>query len=1009
MSAQPIHFAPHSKTNHPLQEKLSREVDGEILFDAASRGRYSTDASIYQIMPVGVVVPRTMDAAISAMQIAAEQGVAILPRGGGTSQCGQTVGAALVIDNSKYLNQLLDVDAANRRAVVQPGMVLDRLNAKLKATGLWFAVDVSTSAQATIGGMAGNNSCGSRSIEYGNMVHNVAGIEAVLADGSVEKFGELQPGEEQGRSQRHRDILAGIRVICEREKEEIAARFPPLLRRVAGYNLDIFAPRDPLNYNSPVPNLAHMLVGSEGTLAYFKSLELKLSPLPKQKVLGVVNFPTFYQAMDLTQHIVKLKPTAVELVDRTMIDLARNNPAFRPVIDAALIGEPEAILLVEFSGDEQSALLRKLEDLSALMGDLDLPQSVVKMDHAGAQKSLWDVRKAGLNIMMSMKGDGKPVSFIEDCCVPLEHLAEYTRRLTEVFEKNGTRGTWYAHASVGTLHVRPILDMRRDGAAKMRAIAEEAAQLVREYKGVYSGEHGDGLVRSEWIAPFFGARLTAALGEIKTLFDPKGLMNPGKIVNPPKQDDRSLFRFKPGYETEKLNTALDWSEFGGFAPAVEMCNNNGHCRKFDAGTMCPSYRATGDERHLTRGRANTLRLAVSGQLGAEGLASEAVKEAMDLCVGCKGCKRECPTGVDMAKMKIEFSHHYKQRHGHTLHDKLVAYLPRYAPYAWAFGWLLNLRNVIPGVAALTEPLTGFSAKRKLPLWRRALLSSVGTARWQKAMRAAKFAGEESGYDASRDVVLWVDTFSNYFEGPGRDFPGTSAEAAAIVLHKAGYNVDIIGGATGQRPLCCGRTFLATGMVDEAKKEARRTIAALRPYVERGVPVIGLEPSCLLTLRDEFKSMLPGEETDDLAKHAFLLEEFLVAEKKSGRFDPAQLDLKPLDSTEALLHGHCHQKAFGAMSAVEEVMSWVPDLKVTTVESSCCGMAGAFGYEAEHHEMSMKMGELSLLPAVRNADAKTMIVADGTSCRHQIADGAQREAIHVAVVLAQAMVKILPAK
>ncbi|MBL8524991.1 MAG: 4Fe-4S dicluster domain-containing protein, partial [Betaproteobacteria bacterium] len=512
-----------------------------------------------------------------------------------------------------------------------------------------------------------------------------------------------------------------------------------------------------------------------------------------------------------------------------------------------------------------------------------------------------------------------------------------------------------------------------------------------------------------WIAPFFGPRLTTALGEIKTLFDPKGLMNPGKIVNPPKQDDRSLFRFKPGYETEKLNTALDWSEFGGFAPAVEMCNNNGHCRKFDAGTMCPSYRATGDERHLTRGRANTLRLAVSGQLGADGLASEAVKEAMDLCVGCKGCKRECPTGVDMAKMKVEFLHQYKRRHGHTLHDKLVAYMPRYAPYAWTFGWLINLRNVIPGVAAMTEKLTGFSAKRRLPLWRRPLLSSVGTARWQKAMRAAKFAGEEAGYDASRDVVLWVDTFSNYFEGPGRDFPGTSAEAAAIVLHKAGYNVDIIGGATGERPLCCGRTFLATGMVDEAKKEARRTIAALRPYVERGVPIIGLEPSCLLTLRDEFKSMLPGEETDDLAKRAFLLEEFLVAEKKAGRFDPARLELKPLDSTEALLHGHCHQKAFGAMSAVEEVMSWVPDLKVTTVESSCCGMAGAFGYEAEHHEVSMKMGELSLLPAVRNADAKTMIVADGTSCRHQIADGAQREAIHVAVVLAQAMVKMVATK
>ena len=719
--------------------------------------------------------------------------------------------------------------------------------------------------------------------------------------------------------------------------------------------------------------------------------------------------------MELTQHIVTLGPTAVELVDRTMIDLSRSNPAFRPVIDAALIGEPQAVLLVEFAGDEQAPLLKKLDDLTQLMGDLGLPNSVVKLNNANAQKALWEVRKAGLNIMMSMKGDGKPVSFIEDCCVPLEHLADYTRRLTDVFEKHGTKGTWYAHASVGTLHVRPILDMRRDGAVKMRAIAEEAAQLVREYKGTYSGEHGDGLVRSEWIAPFFGPRLTAALGEIKTLFDPKGLMNPGKIVNPTKQDDRSLFRFQPGYEAKEFATVLDWSEWGGtepgastsggFGAAVEMCNNNGHCRKFDSGTMCPSYRATGDEKHLTRGRANTLRLAVSGQLGPDAFTSDIVKDAMDLCVSCKGCKRECPTGVDMAKMKIEFLHHYKARHGYTLRDKLVAYLPRYAPHAWAFGWLLNLRNVIPGAAWLDEKFVGFSAKRKLPLWRRPLLSSIGAARWQKAMRRAKAEKTEAYFGTERDVVLWVDTFTNYFEGPSQYFPGVSAEAASIVLHKAGYNVDLIGGATGERPLCCGRTFLASGMVDEAKLEARRTIAALKPYIDRGVPIIGLEPSCLLTLRDEFKSMFPGAETEKLAENAFLFEEFLVREKLAGRFDPAKLELQPIKQKTALLHGHCHQKAFGQMSSVEEVLSWIPELNTTTIESSCCGMAGSFGYEAAHIDVSMAMGNLSLLPAVRNANRDALIIADGTSCRHQIADGASREAVHVAVVMATALVQI----
>src|SRR5260221_9367287 len=401
--------------------------------------------------------------------------------------------------------------------------------------------------------------------------------------------------------------------------------------------------------------------------------------------------------MDSAQHIVKLKPTAVELVDRTMIEVARANPAFRPVIERALIGNPEAILLVEFAGEEREAQVRDLARLVELMGDLGLPGSVVEMPEPRPQAELWEVRKAGLNIMMSMKGDGKPVSFIEDCAVPLEHLADYTQRLTDVFTKHGTRGTWYAHASVGTLHVRPIPAMRRDGAAKMRAIAEEASAIVREYKGAFSGEHGDGLVRSEWVAWQFGPRLTRAFEEIKALFDPAGLMNPGKIVRPTRMDEASLFRFPPGYHTLPIETALDWSGWNvsndpvsetvsapgtggdpahGFPKAVEMCNNNGHCRKFDAGTMCPSYRITKDEQHVTRGRANTLRLAISGQLGEDGLASQDVKDVLDLCVSCKGCKRDCPTGVDMAKIKIEARAAWTARNGLRMRDRLVAFLPR---------------------------------------------------------------------------------------------------------------------------------------------------------------------------------------------------------------------------------------------------------------------------------------------------------------------------------------------
>jgi FAD/FMN-containing dehydrogenase/Fe-S oxidoreductase len=913
-----------------LAARLAKELDAEVLFDPASRGRYSTDASIYQVIPVGVVVPRSEEAARTAVAIAADAGVPILPRGAGSSQCGQTVGEALVIDHSKYLNRILEIDESAGTALVQPGVVLDALNAELRRRGLWFPVDVSTSAQATLGGMAGNNSCGSRSLEYGNMVHNVLAIDALTATGKRWRFGPMQEA-----SGEYGEFVTRLKGLYEREKSEIEARFPKLLRKVAGYNLDHLGP--------PHANAAHLLVGSEGTLAWSERILIKLAKLPEKRALGVCHFKTFYRAMEVTQHIVKLQPTAVELVDRTMIGLAREIPAFEKTVNTFIKGDPDAILLVEFA-DERAG---RLKDLVQLMGDLGLPDSVVEITDAKLQREVWEVRKAGLNIMMSMKGDGKPVSFIEDCAVPLEHLAEYTSRLTAVFEKHGTRGTWYAHASVGTLHVRPVLDMRRDGATKMRAIAEEACALVKQYKGAYSGEHGDGLVRSEWIAPFFGPSLTSALGEIKSWLDPKGLMNPGKIVRPSKMDDRSLFRFKPGYETRVPAQVLDWSEWGGFDKAVEMCNNNGHCRKFDAGTMCPSYRATMDEVHVTRGRANTLRLALSNQIPFE-----EAKDALDLCVSCKGCKRECPTGVDMARMKVEFTAQYKARHGFSTRDRVIAHLPRYAPWAARFPGLAN------AASGLARRALGFTTDRELPRWRSDVFSDVGT--------------------PGADVVLFVDTFNRYFEPE-------NARAAMAVLRAAGYEVH------SPAALCCGRTFLSAGMVDEAKREAGRLLRALRPYAERGVPIVGLEPSCLFSLRDELGVLLPGTET--VAKNAFLFEEFLA--QRPGKLAFPEMKRK------VLLHGHCHQKAFGVMPAVEKVLGMVPGLSVETVQTSCCGMAGSFGYEAEHYEVSMRMGELSLLPAVRKA-GDALVVADGTSCREQIAHGAGRDAWHVARVLEAAL-------
>ncbi|QFZ85742.1 FAD-binding protein [Variovorax paradoxus] len=1001
---------PPNDTCELLARRLRTDTQGEVLFDDGSRGRYATDASIYQITPVGAFVPTNERDIATAIDIARDLKVPVLARGGGTSQCGQTTGAALVIDNSKHFRKVLDVNVEEGTATVEPGLVLDHLNAQLKPHGLWYPVDVSTSAQATLGGMAGNNSCGSRSIAYGNMVHNVLGASAWLSSGELVEFGPVG-----ALGARAAGIAQFVHGLAQEHRDAMAQHWPKVMRRVAGYNLDIFDNQSERPYTADGSvNLAHLLIGAEGTLAYTRSLKLKLAPLPRAKVLGIVNFPTFHAAMDAAQHIVKLGPTAVELVDRTMIELSLANPAFKPTVETALIGKPAAILLVEFSGADKAALLPQLKQLVELMGDLGLPGSVVEMADDARQKNLWEVRKAGLNIMMSLKGDGKPVSFIEDCAVPLEHLAEYTDGLTEVFAKYGSRGTWYAHASVGTLHVRPILDMRADGGAKMRAIAEEASALVRKYKGAFSGEHGDGLCRGEWIEWQFGPAINEAFRAIKQQLDPIGLFNPGKIIDPPRMDDGALFRFAPPtapkpYRRIELKPVLDWSGWnvnadpvtelttapgtggdstGGLAKAVEMCNNNGHCRKFDAGTMCPSYRVTRDEQHLTRGRANTLRLALSGQLGADAFTSEAMHDTMDLCVGCKGCKRDCPTGVDMAKMKVEFLDHYKKRHGHTLKDKLVAYMPDYAHRASRMPWLLNLRNRVPGAAWLGEKMLGFSAKRSLPEWRTDTFwrgkdtVAAGLFSDQASVLAAAARGEKV-------AVLFVDTFNGTFESE-------NVFAAARVLHAAGYALHTVEKGGGHH--CCGRTFLASGMVDEAKVRAGALIDALLPLAQAGVPIVGLEPSCLLTLRDETLVMGFGDKAQVVAKQALLFEEFIARERKAGRFE---LALKPA-TAPILLHGHCHQKAFGAVTPIMEVLKLIPGAEPELIESSCCGMAGSFGYEASHFEVSMQMAEASLLPAIR-AKPDAIVVADGTSCRHQIGDGAQREAVHVAVLLARHMV------
>ncbi|MXZ80848.1 MAG: FAD-binding protein [Gammaproteobacteria bacterium] len=959
--------------SHAIRKDLAGRIRGEVLTGIFDRGRYATDASAYQMMPLAVVIARDDTDVSETLRYAREQSIPVLPRGGGTSQCGQTVNHGIVLDYSKYMNRLIELDPENRCCRVEGGMVLDELNRAVRPHGLWFPVDVSTASRATIGGMAGNNSCGSRSIRYGLMRDNVVGIDALLANGEALGFG--QTGVDSGSAH---PLFGALLEIGIRERNEIERRFPKVMRRVGGYNIDALVAE---NGSS---NLAHLLVGSEGTLACFRSIDLKLSPLPKHRLLGICHFPTFHAAMDSAQHLVKLGPVAVELIDRTMIDLSRNIPLFRDTVESMLSGEPEALLLVEFAEDDPIENRERLKALGELMSDLGYrftnPRKtrggVVEAIDPAFQNSVFEVRKAGLNIMMSMRDDRKPVSFVEDCAVELKDLAEYTDRLNGIFRKHGTRGTWYAHASVGCLHVRPVLDLRQSGDIRaMRAIAEECFDMVLEYRGSHSGEHGDGLCRSEFHEKMFGGRMVETFGRIKNLFDPGGLMNPGKIVNPTKMDDARLFRFPPGYSVPKIGTALDWSgwpgEGGGFQGAVEMCNNNGACRKLAGGVMCPSYRATRDERHVTRGRANVLRLAISGQLGKDAMTSDSMHDAMRLCVSCKACRRECPTGVDMARMKIEVAAARHEALGADIYQKLIAHLPRYAPHAARFRHLSNLPSRSELLRAFLEPLTGMSRRRPLPRW----------------APAPYLHSPTDGPVDGKPVVLFADTFNTWFEPD-------NLHAARTVLAAAGYRVHAAAAPRDRRPLCCGRTYLTSGMTGEAKREIKRMLEVLEPFLEQGIPVVGLEPSCILGMRDEIPLLMPNRQTERLAGMSYLFEEFLELENP-------ELDLRPLKRL-ALVHGHCHQKSFDQMGHVERTLARIPGLEVDTVNAGCCGMAGAFGYGRDTCDVSETMAELDLLPAVRSASRDTLIIADGTSCRHQIELGAGKQAMHVARLMQSAL-------
>ncbi|MFN3652838.1 MAG: FAD-binding and (Fe-S)-binding domain-containing protein [Armatimonadota bacterium] len=955
-----------SNQTSALRTALSAPLGDRARFDDTTRLLYSTDASLYQMLPAGVVTPRDEADVVTAVRAAVEHGVPLLPRGAGTGLAGQTVGTGLVLDFTRHMHQILELNRDEGWVRVQPGVVLDELNAWLQPHGLMFAPDVATSNRATIGGMMGNNSCGAHSILYGKTSDHVLEQRVVLADGSTAVFSELSPEEWEGRKQLpglEGQIYREVSRICEVYAEEIDARFPRIMRRVGGYNLDELVRRRRLN-------LAALLVGSEGTLATVTEARLRLVPRPRHTGLLVSHFSDLLEALDASGPICAHGPAAVELIDRVILDGARRNRALSQA-RAFLVGDPEGVLVTELYGESPEEVAARLQALEEELTRQGRGYAHVRIPDQAGQACVWQVRKAGLGVLMGVKGDAKPVGFIEDTAVAPERLAAYIGEMRDLLGGYGLSACYYAHASVGCIHVRPILNLKQPAdRVRMREIASRVADLVLKYGGALSAEHGDGLVRSEFQERMFGPVVYGAFRELKRAFDPAGIMNPGKIVDAPPMD-RHL-RAERAEQVIPVETLLDFSADGGLLRSAELCSGVGACRKRLDGTMCPSYRATREERHSTRGRANMLRQVLNGAAEAESLADPRLHEVLDLCLECKACKTECPSNVDVAKFKYEFLHHYHEQRGRPLRSLLFG-------HAAAMGQL----------GARMVPFSNLLAGSRLGKW---MLERIGidSRRTLPAFTGCTFRSwwrshaPDSRADTRGEVILIADTFTNYHE------PEVGADAVRL-LEAFGYRVEV------PELACCGRPMISKGMLREARRNAERNVTLLEGPARRGIPILGLEPSCLVTYRDEYRELRLGEAADAVAAASWTVEDFL-AERHA---EEAELPFRR-EEREVLFHGHCHQKAILGTTRAVRALRMVPGYRVTELNIGCCGMAGSFGYEKEHYDVSMQVGELALLPAARAAAAGTLLVAPGTSCRHQIQDGAGRTALHPVQALARAL-------
>lgn len=966
--------------NHDrARAELHRLLPREALVDTVSRGIYATDASIFEFMPIAVVTPRNEGELAMTLKVAQDLGVPVMPRGGGTSLAGQTCNNAIVMDVSKHLHHLLELNPDEKWARVEPGLVRDELNATLRKHNLEYAPETSTSNRAVLGGMIANNSSGMRSIRYKRSMDHVLSMRIMLPGGDTIDCVDRTP--EEARRLAELDSPEGriwkeLIPLLEKNRSLIERKFPKVMRRVGGYSLDEFSPEGPWN-------LSKLIGGSEGTLATILEAKINLVEPPKHIGIVAIHYEELFSSFRSVPLILKYDPLSVELMDRVVVKLSKNNPATKRLC-GFIEGEPGAILVTELTGDSEDEVTGKIESLEADLRAAGYGYAFPTMRTPESRGEVVELRKTSLGVMLSVRGDLKPIPFIEDACVPVEHLADYLERVAKVITDEELDYIMFGHASVGVIHVRPVLN-QKDAAhvAKIEKISRQVVDLVKEYKGSWSGEHGDGVSRGAMNERFWGSDMIQVFRDVKAIFDPKGIMNPGRIFDSPPLSEN--LRFGGDYKVNHPTTYFRFEEFHGFGGAVEMCNGVGACRKMGSGTMCPSYMATRDEEATTRGRANALRLAISGKFGKDGLVSDRVHEVLDLCLECKACKTECPSNVDMSRMKSEHLAHYHEAKGTPLRARLFAGAP--VSGRANSGLMAPLANGIMKIAPLRRAffrMVGIARDRNMPAF-----ASQRLEEWNKRHIKPK-------EDASREVVFFADCWANYYETePGK--------WALRLLRHFGYKVHFVGNA------CCQRTRISKGFLAQARTEGKKTVAALEKFAKRGVPIVGIEPSCVSSLTDDLPDLVDNKaDAEAVAKVALPIEEFFFRELREGRIEiPRQKNA----AARYLVHGHCHQKAIFSTSPAKSLLSEnavvgsngsTAPVEVTEVDSGCCGMAGSFGYEAEHYDISKKIGEMRLLPAVRAADKETVVVANGFSCRHQISDFGERKAVHVVEALGRAI-------